>query len=125
MDLVKGERIAIVGLGGVGAWVAELDHKADVAEIHGWGMPMKLKTRMSSGCRELQTPDCIGKPKARWLEETYREIYPQVLYHLKDIDKQTAAEMCANTTFGFVAVDNDESRKTACTAMAEAANPFY
>ena len=34
--LVAQERVAIVGLGGVGAWIADFVVKADPREVHGW-----------------------------------------------------------------------------------------
>ncbi|MDE0678803.1 MAG: ThiF family adenylyltransferase [Gammaproteobacteria bacterium] len=123
LDLVRGEKMAIVGLGGVGAWIADLLTKADVAEVHGWdGDVIEAKNiiRMPGAVN----PDWIGKPKAEWFEETYRQIHRQVHGHPKYVDEQTAVGMCSNATFGFVAVDNDEGRKIACGAMAAAGIPF-
>jgi len=123
LDLVRTERVAVVGLGGVGAWIADLLAKADVAEVHGWDADIieaKNIIRMPGAVNS----DWIGKPKAEWFEETYRHIHRQVHAHAKYVDVQTAEEMCSNATFGFVAVDNDEGREIACAAMAEAGIPF-
>lgn len=123
LDLVRGEKIAIVGLGGVGAWIADLLTKADVAEVHGWDADV-IEAKNIIRMPGAVNPDWIGKPKAEWFEETYRQIHRQVHGHPKYVDEQTAAGMCSNATFGFVAVDNDEGRKIACAAMAAAGIPF-
>ena len=123
LDLVRGEKIAVVGLGGVGAWIADLLAKADVAEVHGWDADVieeKNIIRMPGAVN----PCWIGKPKARWFEETYRQIHCQVCGHAENVTDQNAKEICTNTTFGFVAVDNDEGREIACNAMAEVGIPF-
>ena len=123
LDLVRGEKIAIVGLGGVGAWIADLLTKADVAEVHGWDADLiedKNVIRMPGAVN----PDWIGKPKAEWFEETYRQIHRQVYGHPKYVDERTVARVCSNTTFGFVAVDDTEGRTIACAAMAAAGIPF-
>ena len=123
LDLVRGEKVAIVGLGGVGAWIADLLTKADVAEVHGWDADLiedKNVIRMPGAVN----PNWIGKPKAEWFKETYRQIHRQVYGHPKYVDERTAAVMCSNATFGFVAVDNDEGRTIACAAMAAAGIPF-
>ncbi|MCY4302419.1 MAG: ThiF family adenylyltransferase [Aestuariivita sp.] len=123
LDLVRGETIAIVGLGGVGAWIADLITKADVAEIHGWDndtIEAKNIIRMPGAVN----PDWIGKPKAEWFEETYRQIHQRVHGHPECVDEQTAAGMCASATFGFVAVDNDRGRQVAGNALAAARIPF-
>ena len=122
-DLVRGEKIAGVGLGGVGAWIADLLAKADVAEVHGWDADVieeKNIIRMPGAVN----PCWIGKPKAKWFEETYGQIHHRVFGHAENVTEQNAKEVCANTTFGFVAVDDEEGREIACNAMAEAETPF-
>ena len=123
LDLVRGEKTVIVGLGGVGAWIADLLVMADVAEINGWDDDLiegKNIIRMPGAV----SPDWIGKSKAQWFEETYSKIHHQVHGHKESVSDQNAKEMCTNTTFGFVAVDNDEGREIACNAMAEVGIPF-
>lgn len=123
LDLVRGEKIVIVGLGGVGAWIADLLVKADVSEIHGWDddlIEVKNIIRMPGAV----SPDWIGKPKAKWFEESYGKIHHQVYGHEENVTDNNATEMCTNTTFGFVAVDNDEGREIACNTMAEVGIPF-
>lgn len=123
LDLVRGEKIVIIGLGGVGAWIADLLAKADIAEVHGWDADViegKNIIRMPG----VVNPCWIGESKAKWFEETYRQIHRRVCGHAENVTDQNAKEICANTTFGFVAVDDEEGREIACNAMAEAEIPF-
>lgn len=123
LDLVRGEKIAVVGLGGVGAWIADLLAKADVAEVHGWDADVIEKKNIIRMPGAVN-PDWIGKSKAKWFEETYRQIHRRVYGHAENVTDQNAKEICTNTTFGFVAVDNEEGREIACNAMAEVGIPF-
>ena len=80
-DLVAQERVAIVGLGGVGAWIADFVIKTNPREVHGWDydcIEPKNILRMPGG------PDpkvWIGKPKADWFQETYSLIHTNVHGH--------------------------------------------
>ena len=123
LDLVRGEKVAIVGLGGVGAWIADLLTKADVAEVHGWdadSIEDKNIIRMPGAV----CPDWIGKPKAEWLEQTYRQVHRRVFGHSEYVTENNTDELCSNITFGFVTVDNDKSRETVCAAFSESGIPF-
>lgn len=70
------------------------------------------------------TPDWIDKPKSEWFENTYAQIHQNAHGHQEYVDKQNAEKVCADITFGFVAIDNDEGRKIACATMADAGIPF-
>ena len=123
LDLVRGEKIAIVGLGGVGSWIADLMTKTDVAEVHGWDADViedKNIIRMPGAVN----PEWIGKPKATWFKETYRQIHRGVCGYSENVCEKTIEEMRSKITFGFVAVDNDEGRGIACEALADAGVPF-
>ena len=123
LDLVAGERVAILGLGGVGAWIADLIAKSDVYELHGWDHDViepKNIIRMPGAV----DPDWIGKPKSEWFEQTYSSIHRRVRGHRVKVTEDNVQEVVANTTFAFVAVDEDESRMTACEAISRARIPF-
>ena len=123
IDLVRGERVAIVGLGGVGSWIADFLTKADVAEIYGWDGDLiedKNIIRMPGAVH----PRWIGEPKARWFQDTYRQIHNKVHGRPKYVDEQNVSDMCSNITFAFLAVDNDKGRQIACNALASRDIPF-
>ena len=123
LDLVRGDKITIVGLGGVGSWIADLLTKADVSELHAWDDDLiedKNILRMPGAIN----PDWIGKPKATWLEETYQQIHPRIFGHQENVREENVDKVLRNTTFGFVAVDNDDGRTIACNALANVGVPF-
>ena len=123
LDLIRSERVAIIGLGGVGAWIADLIAKADVAEVHGWDAD-KIEAKNIIRMPGAINPDWIGKSKAKWFEETYSKIRDGVFGHRKHVSEKNIAEVRENITYCFVAVDNDEARRIVCGAMAEAGIPF-
>ena len=123
-DLVAKERAAIIGLGGVGAWIADFVVKADPAELHGWDydcIEPKNILRMPGG----SDPSVwIGRPKADWFQETYSLIHTNVHGHNVKVLPANVQEVIERTTFAFVAVDDADDRMMLCNALANAAIPF-
>ena len=104
--LVAQERVAIVGLGGVGAWIADFVVKADPREVHGWDydcIEPKNILRMPGG---LDANVWIGRRKADWFQETYSLIHTSVHGHNVKVLPERVQEVIERTTFAFVAVDN-------------------
>ena len=69
-DLVASDHVAVVGLGGVGAWIADFVAKSDVREVHGWDhdcIEPKNILRMPGA---PDPGEWIGKPKAKWFQDT-------------------------------------------------------
>ena len=123
LDLVRGDRIAVAGLGGVGSWIADIMTKSDVSELHAWDDDLiedKNILRMPGAVH----PKWIGKSKARWFEDTYRQIHPKVYGHEEKVYAGNFEEFLSGINFGFVAVDNDEGLEAACDALAGANIPF-
>ena len=122
--MVAQERVAIVGLGGVGAWIADFVLKADPLEVHAWDydrIEPKNILRMPGG---LDPNVWIGRPKAEWFEETYSLIHTNVHGHNVRVLPENVQEVIATTTFAFVAVDNAHDRMMVCDALATARVPF-
>jgi len=122
--MVAQERVAIVGLGGVGAWIADFVLKADPQEVHAWDydrIEPKNILRMPGG---LDPNVWIGRPKAEWFEETYSLIHTNVHGHNVRVLPENVQEVIARTTFAFVAVDNAHDRMMVCDALATARVPF-
>ena len=121
---VAQERVTIIGLGGVGAWIADLVVKADPCEVHGWDFDRiepKNILRMPGG---LDPRTWIGRPKADWFQETYTLIHTNVHGHNVRVLPQNIHEVVTGTTFAFVAVDIAEDRMMICEALANARIPF-
>lgn len=122
-DLVRGDKIAIIGLGGVGAWIADLMTKTDVIEIHGWDEDVieeKNIIRMPGAV----SPKWVGKAKAMWFQKTYRKIHKKVYGHAENITERNVQKICNNITFAFVAIDNEKGRKIICEHMTKHGIPF-
>ena len=122
--LAAQERVAIVGLGGVGAWIADSVVKADPREVHGWDydcIEPKNILRMPGG---LDPNIWIGRQKADWFQETYSLIHTNVHGHNVKVLRENAQEVIEKCTFAFVAVDDAHDRMTVCDALANAGIPF-
>ena len=122
--LVAQERIAVIGLGGVGGWIADLVVKADPSEVHGWDydhIEPKNILRMPGG---LNPSTWVGRQKADWFHETYSLIHKNVHGHNKRVLQQNVQEVMEGITFAFVAVDDAHDRMMVCDALASAQIPF-
>ena len=122
--LVAQERVAIVGLGGVGAWIADSVVKADPREVYGWDydcIEPKNILRMPGG---LDPNVWIGRPKAEWFQETYSIIHKNVHGHNVKVLAENVQDVVDRTTFAFVAVDDADDRMMVCDALANARIPF-
>ncbi len=122
--LVAQERVAIVGLGGVGAWIADSVVKADPREVYGWDydcIEPKNILRMPGG---LDPNVWIGRPKTEWFQETYSIIHKNVHGHNVKVLAENVQDVVDRTTFAFVAVDDADARMMVCDALANARIPF-
>lgn len=122
--LLAQERVAIVGLGGVGAWIADFVIKAEPREVHGWdydSIEPKNILRMPGG---LDPNIWIGKPKAHWFQETYSLVHTSVHGHHVRVLPTNVQDVIAGTTFAFIAVDDAEDRMMVCDALMNAGIPF-
>ena len=122
--LVAQERVAIVGLGGVGAWIADFIVKADPREVHGWDydcIEPKNILRMPGG---LDPNVWIGRPKTDWFHKTYSLIHTNVHGHNVKVIPENVQEVIEKSTFAFVAVDDADDRMLVCDTLANAGIPF-
>lgn len=118
------ERVTIVGLGGIGAWIADFVVKADPREVHGWDydhIEPKNILRMPGA---IDPTAWIARPKADWFQETYSLIHKEVHGHNVKVLRGNVQEVIAGTTFAFVAVDEASDRMMVCDALAGAGIPF-
>ena len=123
-NLVVQEQVAIVGLGGVGAWIADFVVKADPRAVHGWDydcIEPKNILRMPGG---LNPSAWIGRSKAEWFQETYSLIHTNARGHNLKVLPENVREVIQGITFAFVAVDNADDRMMVCDALASARIPF-
>ncbi len=122
--LLAQEHVSIVGLGGVGAWIADFAVKADPRAVHGWDydcIEPKNILRMPGG---LDPNVWIGRPKADWFQETYSLIHRSIHGHNVKVLPEGVQDVIEGTTFAFVAVDDADDRMMVCDALANARIPF-
>ena len=123
-SLVAQERVAIIGLGGVGAWIADFVVKADPREVHGWDydcIEPKNILRMPGG---LDPNVWICRRKADWFQETYSLIHKNVHGHNVKVVPENVHEVIEKANFAFVAVDDADDRMMVSDALAAAGVPF-
>ena len=123
-DLIASEHVAVVGLGGVGAWIADFVAKSDAREVHGWDhdcIEPKNILRMPGAPHPREW---IGKPKAEWFQDTYCRIHEGVHGHEVRVQVDNVQDVFQGTTFAFVAVDCDQDRMMVCDSLASAEIPF-
>ncbi len=123
-SLLAREHVAIVGLGGVGAWIADFAVKSDAREVRGWDhdcIEPKNVLRMPGA---LDPQEWIGKPKAEWFQETYGRIHKGVYGYNMRVRADNVQSVVEGATFAFVAVDCAEDRMVVCDSLADAGIPF-
>ena len=123
-SLLAQERVAVIGLGGVGAWIADFVVKADPAEVHGWDydcIEPKNILRMPGG---LDPNVWIGRQKADWFQERYSLIHTSVHGYNVKVLPENVQHVIEKATFAFVAVDDADHRMMVCDALANVQLPF-
>ena len=117
------ERVAVIGLGGIGAWIADFVVKADAKEVHAWDydcIEPKNLLRMPGGVK----PCWIDKPKAYWFQRTYSLIHKDIHGHNVKVLADNVHEVVEGVSFAFVVVDRSNYRTMICKALANAKIPF-
>ena len=123
IDLVRGEKVGVIGLGGVGAWIADLVSKADVERVTAWDpdiVEARNVIRMPGG----NAAEYLGKPKAKWFEETYSRMRKGVKGHHQAVRTTNIQEVARQLTFAFIAVDDEHARKDISEGLNGMRIPF-
>tara|TARA_R110002020_G_C16272773_1_gene771240 strand:- start:229 stop:1407 length:1179 start_codon:yes stop_codon:yes gene_type:complete len=123
-DKVKGHKIAIVGLGGTGAYILDLVAKTPVGEIHiydGDSFDQHNAFR-SPGAASVdilnQSPS-----KVSYYNETYSKMHKGIVEHAYYVKKGNLSEL-DEMSYVFVCVDNNAARKMITDYLAEKGIPF-
>ena len=124
--LIAQERVAIIGLGGVGAWIADFVVKADPFEKFMVGITTALNPRTYFACPvgSIRTSGSVEQ-RLDWFQEDllahpHECTWPQC----KGSSLRTCRRSSQETTFAFVAVDDADGRMMVCDALANAGIPF-
>ncbi len=110
-EKVKGQKIAIIGLGGTGAYVLDLLSKTPVSEIH------LYDGDVFSQHNAFRSPGAAGKDdldtvpsKVDYYYNQYSKIHQKITAHHNYVSKDNMKEL-STMSFVFICIDNDVSRK--------------
>lgn len=125
-DRVRGERLAIIGLGGTGAYVLDLIAKTPVAQIHLFDDDPFL-THNAFRAPGAPTLEQLGEapPKVEYLVAIYSNMHRGIVAHTCRVDGTTIDELRQlELTFAFVCVDDGDARKGIFETLDELGVPF-
>lgn len=110
-EKVKGQKIAIIGLGGTGAYILDLISKTPVSEIH------LYDGDVFSQHNAFRSPGAAGKEdldsvpsKVNYYSSQYSKIHQKISAHHRYVSKENMEELLT-ISHVFICIDNDVSRK--------------
>jgi len=119
----KDDVVAIIGLGGTGAYVLDFLAKTPVREIRGFD-PDIVHGHTTYRSPGRLTPDAeIGQPKAEMYQARYESFRHGLKVNRKFIDK-TSVDDLEGVTFAFVCVDKGTSRAGIFDLLLSMGIPF-
>lgn len=123
-EKVKGQKIAIIGLGGTGAYILDLISKTPVSEIH------LFDGDVFSQHNAFRSPGAAGKEdldsvpsKVDYYYNQYSKIHKKITAHHSYVSKETMNELLT-MSFVFICIDNDVSRKLIIQFLLKSSIPF-
>lgn len=121
-SLLADDQIAIIGLGGTGAFVLDFMVKTPVHAIDAFDFDV---FEVHNGFRSPgEVPfDLFGHPKTALYRHKYKEFRHRLRFHQKRVGCGDEA-LFANTTFVFVCIDDGESRAEICAMLRALKMPF-
>lgn len=106
--LLKNDVVAIIGLGGTGAYVLDLMVKTPVKEIRGFDGDHYFVHNAYRSSGKLESQE-LGLPKAEIYQRRYENFREGLALQAKYIDRSSSADL-AGVTFAFVCVDKGSAR---------------
>lgn len=123
-EKVKGQKIAIIGLGGTGAYILDLLSKTPVSEIH------LYDGDVFSQHNAFRSPGAAGKEdldtvpsKVDYYFNQYSKIHLKITAHHNYVSKNNIKEL-STMSFVFICIDNDVSRKLIIQFLLKSNIPF-
>jgi hypothetical protein len=121
---LRGLRVAIVGLGGSGAYILDLVAKTPVAEIHLYDGDVLLQHNAFRSPGAASIADLRAKPyKVDYYRDRYSSMRRHVVGHAVYVDETNVDEL-AEMDFVFVAVDRGCARRLIVERLQAAGVPL-
>jgi molybdopterin/thiamine biosynthesis adenylyltransferase len=121
-QLLANDRIAVIGLGGTGAFLVDFLTKSPVASIHAYDFDTFKVHNAFRSPGEVRFGD-FGIPKAEVYRRKYETFRHRIEFHRKQISADDKM-LFGDTTFAFVCIDDGEARDEICKMLIELAIPF-
>jgi hypothetical protein len=117
-EKLSGQRIAIVGLGGTGAYVLDYVAKTPVREIHLFDADDFLSHNAfrAPGAASIEALR-LGKKKVDYLAELYSSMRAGIVAHSKMVSKETAPDL-NKFDYIFLCVDDGRCKKAIIDALS-------
>src|SRR3989442_3249802 len=123
-EKLKDDRIAIVGLGGTGAYILDFVTKTLVSEIHLFDKDVFLQHNAFRCPGAPSYDELTKKPtKVGRLEEIYSKMRRRIIAHPEHIDETNLGEL-KSMTFVFLCVEKGPSRQKIASYLIENKIPF-
>ena len=119
------QKIAIVGLGGTGAYILDLVSKTRVSEIHLYDDD-KFHTHNAFRTPGAAPKDILDQPilKVKYLEGIYSKMHKGIKMHEHRVSSYTVEESFSDYDFVFVSIDASEEKKFILNKLIELGIPF-
>lgn len=123
-EKVKGQKIAIIGLGGTGAYILDLLSKTPVSEIHIYDGDVfsQHNAFRSPGAAGKEDLDTVPS-KVDYYFNQYSKIHQKITAHHNYVSKDNMKQL-STMSFVFICIDNDVSRKLIIQFLLKSNIPF-
>lgn len=123
-DKLKNERIAIIGLGGTGAYILDLVAKTPVGEIHLFDSDDFLQHNAFRSPGAPSGSDLERKlTKVAWFAESYSRMRRKIIPHAENIDERNV-ENLDSMNFVFLSIDAGKPKQSIVKHLVQMGIPF-
>ena len=117
-------RIAIIGLGGTGAYVLDFVSKTQVREIHLFDGDRVLQHNLFRYPGAFSLAELDGNPfKVDFLKEHYSKLHRFIIPHSVNVDESNVHSL-KDMAFVFICIDKSASKRVIFRTLEEAGIPF-